>query len=139
MKNLTITSAFKKLFGIAEKTIKQPSTSETDKRENEKELVQVLEIDDTPFTAAKYQGRWYLMLGRYRLTEELKTLNEAKEAAKDSSWFRIMQVAQIVAENAIDNRSKEVIVTGLDATIKAQQEAKEKYHDWKNGTKKDIQ
>lgn len=122
MKRSMIISAFKKLFGIAEKTTKQNSTSEEPEPKDEKQLVKLEEIPDTPFTAARYEGKWYLMIGRYRLTEGLKTKKAVLKEAENTSWWRLMAVMKIVAEMEIDMRSKEVIANGLDETIKRQQE-----------------
>lgn len=62
------------------------------------ELVEHRKIEDTPFTAVRVNEDWFLTMGKYRLTEKLKTVEECQEEAKDASWMRIMQIVQIMIE-----------------------------------------
>lgn len=61
-----------------------------------KEMLEQVPIEGTPFTAVRLDDKWFLTMGKYRLTNELKTLEECKQEAKDASWHRIMQIMNIV-------------------------------------------
>lgn len=75
------------------------NVNETDKQNSKsRELVEQIAIEDTPFTAVRLEDKWFLTLGKYRLTEPMKTKYEVMESAKDASWGRIMQVIQIMIE-----------------------------------------
>ena len=71
---------------------------------NENQLVQQIPIEGTPFTAVKLEDYWFLTMGKYRLTEKLKSLEECKEEAKDASWYRIMQIINIMIK---ENKEQE--------------------------------
>ena len=70
-------------------------------KEQQEQLVEVQQIENTPFQRLKHKGKLYLALGKYRLTEELETEEELTREVMDESWFRIMQVADIMAREAI--------------------------------------
>lgn len=97
---LTVNSPVKKLsHGNAHRNGNGNSTySETE------ELVHVEPIPDTPFAGLKYDGKWYLTLGKYRLTQELKDYKACVTASKDASWQRIMQVIQIMIDYNNENQ-----------------------------------
>lgn len=63
------------------------------------ELLEQVSIHDTPFTAVKFGKNWFLCLGKYRLTNQLGSLDECKAEAKDASWIRIMQIIKIVIQD----------------------------------------
>lgn len=65
---------------------------------DEKQLLEQYPIKDTPFTAVKFEDKWFLTMGKYRLTEKLNSKKECEEAAKDASWIRIMQIIKIVIQ-----------------------------------------
>lgn len=88
-----------------EKTISSQSDS--------KQLVEQHKIEGTPFTAIKFQERWFLTLGKYRLTNQLGSIEECKAEAEDASWTRIMQVMKIMIE---ENETEKK----LEATIAEQ-------------------
>jgi len=129
MKLKTIISAFVKFFTNAKLTDKQNSTSE---QPEEKENAEIVKIEDTPFTAVRQGTKWYLCIGRYRLADNLKNLKEVKEEAKDASWWRIMAIMRIIAEEVYNERQNPP--SGLDATIKAQQEAQNQLKVFKEQT-----
>lgn len=75
------------------------TVNETDKpKSNSDQLLEKIEIENTPFTAIKVEDKWFLMMGKYRLTEAL-TKDEVLAASLDESWFRIMQVIKIMIED----------------------------------------
>lgn len=62
------------------------------------QLVERIEVEDSPFTILKWENKYYLCLGKYRLTEALNTEIEAREEVLNVSWFRILQVMHIVVK-----------------------------------------
>jgi len=84
--------------GNAKKTTNNKSNSQ---------LIEQKIIEGTPFNINKVNDKWFLALGKYRLTELLETEEEAREEAKDASWFRIMQVIQIVINEDKKKSDKE--------------------------------
>jgi len=80
------------------------SANKTDNtKSNSNQLVEYKQIPETPFTAARMEDKWFLLLGRYRLTKEgeMKSYNDCAKATKDVSWHRLMQVMHIVSQDAI--------------------------------------
>lgn len=68
----------------------------------EKENTELIEkhlIGGTPFTAIRVDDKWFLALGKYRLTEPLESLEECIEQSKADNWTRIMQVINVMIEN----------------------------------------
>lgn len=63
---------------------------------NPRELLEQIPIEDTPFIALRIDDKWYLTLGKYRLTKELPTLEAVQEETKNTTWMRIMQIIQIM-------------------------------------------
>ncbi len=78
--------------------IKQKSNSVKYTPDN-KQLVEIKPIEDTPFAAVKTEKTWHLVLGKYRLSTELGSYEECLEESKNATWQRIMQVIQIMIEN----------------------------------------
>lgn len=77
-------------------------------------LIEQIPLEGTPFHATKRGDEWYLTFGRYRLTDNLGSLEKVKHDAGDASWFRIMQIMGIVIEEYIetgdmDNRIRRII------------------------------
>lgn len=63
-----------------------------------KQLVQRINIKETPFEAVKFDQKWYLIMGKYRLTEGLNAFEDVENEAFNTSWFRIMQIVQIMID-----------------------------------------
>lgn len=74
-----------------------------DQVEQDTMLFQQKELNDGPFTAVKMDDKWFLTMGKYRLTEPMKTFEEVEAEAENTSWHRIMQVVQIMIE---ENQTK---------------------------------
>lgn len=70
----------------------------TKSNSNSKQLLEQVPINDTPFTAIRMEDKWFLALGKYRLTNQLGSLEECKAEAQDASWIRIMQIMKIVIQ-----------------------------------------
>lgn len=77
-----------------------------EEKTTERELLQQEQIEGTPFTAVRLDDKWFLTMGKYRLSEPTKTFEEVLEEAKDASWFRIMQLIQIMIEEHEKNKLK---------------------------------
>lgn len=86
MKNNTEQKQFN---GNANQQIKQDSPSE---------LITRIEIKDTPFTVLKNNEEYFVLLGKYRLSEGYRTPEEAEINAKHWTWDRIMQVIGVMIE-----------------------------------------
>ncbi|AXH75056.1 MAG: hypothetical protein [Microviridae sp.] len=80
-------------------TAKSTETQQQNNSESSsKELVEKIQIENTPFHAIRMDDKWFLVMGKYRLSEPVQTLEEVKADAADASWFRIMQLIQIMLE-----------------------------------------
>ncbi|AXH72096.1 MAG: hypothetical protein [Microviridae sp.] len=63
------------------------------------QLVEIKPIEGTPFAAIKTEKKWHLVLGKYRLTNELDSYEQCLAETMNTTWERIMQVIQIMIEN----------------------------------------
>jgi len=70
-------------------------------------MLETIPIEDTPFTAIRLDDKWFLTLGKYRLSDTLRSLEEVREDARDASWIRIMQICKIMI--AEERREQELI------------------------------
>lgn len=77
------------------------STSEQNSSESST-LVEVKQIADTPFTAVRNEDKWFLALGKYKLSETVDSEEKVHDMAKDTSWSRLMNIMFIVATDAIN-------------------------------------
>lgn len=85
-----------------------------------KQIVENFPIKGSPITISKYQNQYYVLLGKYRLSEApFPTRKQAEEDAKRTDWFRVMQIMRAVAQEAY-NENK------LNETITRQQNGKQK-------------
>lgn len=92
------------------------SANQTNKQEsNSNKLVEQFAVSGTPFTVVKVDEYWFLTIGKYRITNQLSTREEAEAEVNDASWTRIMQIMKIM----ILEHAEEV---KLEETIKKQQE-----------------
>ncbi|AXH75535.1 MAG: hypothetical protein [Microviridae sp.] len=73
------------------------STNTADKRtSSSNEMLEKVPIEGTPFHAIRFDQKWFLTMGHYRISEEMNSLKEVQEDAKDASWIRIMQIMNIM-------------------------------------------
>lgn len=63
-----------------------------------KELVTRKQIPGTPFTIIGANGKWWGTMGKYRLTEQLNTEEDAVLQCTAMTWDRIIQVMQALIE-----------------------------------------
>lgn len=82
----------------AQKKANEFAKEEFNIKEDETQLFEQIPIENSPFTAVKMEDKWFLTMGKYRLTEPLKSLEECRIEAKDASWLRIMQIMKIMIE-----------------------------------------
>lgn len=115
-------------FGLVNKTHKQQSGKPAitadellnmAKEDNPKEIIQEIKkaTEENPFTVTKYNGQYYVLLGKYQLEKPVATKAEALKLCEDTSWVRLMQVMRAVAEDVYDQRK-------LNETITKQQNGK---------------
>lgn len=78
----------------------QSSTNADQQNNNDSsELVEKKEIPETPFTAVRLGDKWFLTMGKYRLTSGLHgSYEEIFDEAMNTSWNRILQIMQIMIE-----------------------------------------
>ena len=84
--------------------VKKMTNSDYSKLADDAQLIQSILIEDTPFVAGKQDGKWYLLLGKYRLTEDLPTIVDVVEASKDTSWNRLIDICQTRKSNGRTKR-----------------------------------
>lgn len=63
------------------------------------QLVNMTKVENTPFTIVEAEEGVYTVLGKYRISENLGTLENALEDAKRTDWERMMQVMGVMIEN----------------------------------------
>ena len=68
------------------------------KDERNTELVEKIEVEGTPFTIVRNEELWYILLGKYRLTEGFENKEEALKEANTINWNKILQVCIIVGK-----------------------------------------
>lgn len=66
---------------------------------NEKKLHEQFNVPDTPFKIIKLIDTYFVTLGKYKISQEFKTFEEAKNSAYDATWEKIMLVIQAMIEN----------------------------------------
>lgn len=80
---------------------------ETDKQKSNSQLLETKIIPETPFIARRYDEKWIVTVGKYKIREGLSSYEECEAAAKDVSWETITTVIQaIVEENMNGNMAK---------------------------------
>lgn len=60
------------------------------------DLVNVTPIDGTPFTAVKAGDKYFLALGKYRISDLKDNAREVIEESTNTTWGMIMSVIQIM-------------------------------------------
>lgn len=100
--------------------MKKSSSTNADQQHNnnsnsERQLLTKKPIEDTPFTAVKFDDKWFLTMGKYRLTEPINSEEEVTKEAYSTTWHRIMQIIQIMIDedrNA-NKKTEQQIKAGL--------------------------
>lgn len=86
--------------------IANAATQQVNKRREEMEkLVEIERVEGTPFTIVRNESDWYVQIGNWRVTEALKSKEEALQDAERTDWDRIIQVIEVVVKtiNKTDN------------------------------------
>ena len=82
--------------------LKQSPNPTNDQNKSESStLVEVKQIVDTPFTDVRNDDKWFLALGKFKLSETVDSEEKVIEMSKDTSWSRLMNIMFIVATDAI--------------------------------------
>lgn len=74
------------------------NAKETDKQNSSKALVKREDIENTPFTAIKDELGWFLVVGRYRVTEHSESKEELMSRVKGVDWELIGRVVGVIME-----------------------------------------
>lgn len=73
---------------------------------NSEELLEIKPIDGTPFNAVRLEDKWFLAMGKYRLSEPYEREDHVLEDAKSASWERIMQIVNIMIKEHEATKTK---------------------------------
>lgn len=104
------TSKRKSFNGSAEQT--------TNNESNSNKLVEQFPVSGTPFTIVKVDEHWFLTIGKYRLTNQLGSREEAEAEVHDASWTRMMVIMKIMIKEHEEEKR-------LEDTIKMQKKMQE--------------
>ncbi len=81
-----------------------------DKDDAKTHLVKHKEVKGTPFTVSSLEAKvgterlYYVMFGKYRLTEDMGSMKKAVEEAKVIDWFKMMGVCHGICEMLIEEK-----------------------------------
>jgi len=67
-------------------------------KEVKEEIFKKEEIKDTPFMLIGNEEGWFIVMGKYRLTEAFEHKKDAKKSVENITWNRVVQVMMIIAE-----------------------------------------
>lgn len=75
---------------------------------NSSEMLEQKTIEGTPFTAVRFGNNWFLAMGKYRLTAEgeCNSYEECEHESENASWWRIMQIINIMIQ---ENKTEQLI------------------------------
>lgn len=75
------------------------------------ELCEIETIDEGPFSAIRSDDKWFLALGKYRISELKDSKAEVLKDSEDMGWLRFMQVMSIVAkeERIMEREEKDAV------------------------------
>lgn len=99
MKNTTNTSEPAQSLGIVSGKDRPASGNE--------QLIEYHKVEGTPFTIARNGKEWFVLMGKYRLTEDVKTRRNAMQNALKMTWDRMMQVMQIMITDELNEREQQ--------------------------------
>lgn len=105
---------------------KKMTNSDYSKLVDDKQLIQKIQIEDTPFFAGKQEGKWYLLLGKYRLTDALPSIVDVVNDAKQTTWERYFDIMQIIATETYHKIQKEAMEQMKEAIPNANLNEKDK-------------
>ncbi len=73
-------------------------------------LIEYKQVKDTPFTVAKIEREneelhdYYIMMGKYRISEKFENEEEVMEEAGKIDWWKIMGVIHAIASEIVNNK-----------------------------------
>jgi hypothetical protein len=70
-------------------------------KETNEELRKVHNVEDTPFTVVEHDGKFFLALGRWRLSGDYDKLEDAKDETNNVSWDMLIKVIYSVASDVV--------------------------------------
>ncbi len=84
----------------------------SENKEENTSLVNYVGVDNTPFEVAELEKKdskekeYFIMFGKYRLTEDLGSVEKAKDEAVKVDWLKIMGVCHAIAESIVESKLK---------------------------------
>ncbi len=77
--------------------------------EKGEELLTKVQIKDSPFVVVEEKGKFYGLVGKYRLTEECDTREKAIEETTKMTWDNLIKVMIVIQDMGIEiNKLKTV-------------------------------
>jgi hypothetical protein len=103
MKRETINTDTEETHGFVNETDKQHYS-------NPKELREDKAIPQTPFVARKYDDKWIITVGRYRIMSQFtfNTFEECQEAVRTPNWNEVVTLIGAIAETMILEKIEEL-------------------------------
>lgn len=80
---------------------KPESTNDTKENSSSEQLIERIPIDETPFTMVRSENKCFGTVGRYKVTEDYKTIPEVEEAILKFDWKILLKVLTIVIEEEV--------------------------------------
>ena len=65
---------------------------------NSNSLVEIKQIDNTPFKAVRQEDKWFGVLGQYRITDKLANFDEVVEYIVKNKWEVILSMIICIIE-----------------------------------------
>lgn len=64
------------------------NVNQIDKENSSKEekLIERINLDNTPFTMVKENGKWFGLMGDYKMTEDLEKMEDVKKLLEKPNW-----------------------------------------------------
>lgn len=67
-------------------------------KEETYELIQKIDVENTPFIVVTVEGKSFGAMGQHRITEMMETAEEVSKELEKFSWNRLVQVMMILTE-----------------------------------------
>lgn len=85
--------------------ISNGSAEEQNNSPSSEQLTEFIPIQDTPFTAVRIEDKYFLVMGKYRLTDAFKTFEEIEQDTTIITWNRLVQVMALIARHEIESHT----------------------------------
>lgn len=53
----------------------------------------------TPFTVARHFNEWYVLIGKYRITDGMASMEDALKDTERKDWDRVLQIVNVAIQN----------------------------------------